>query len=46
MYLNVNDMKNYYVYESPRVEIVEMETEQALLSASFTGEGINEWEEM
>ena len=33
-------------YVSPDVEIMEMETEQAVLSASLTGEGINEWEEM
>lgn len=39
-------MKNEYVYESPHLEIVEIETEQVVLSASFTGEGINEWEEM
>jgi hypothetical protein len=39
-------MKKEDVYESPLLEIVEIETEQAVLSASFTGEGINEWEEM
>ena len=39
-------MKKENVYESPRLEIVEIEIEQAVLSASFTGEGINEWEEM
>lgn len=39
-------MKNENVYESPRLEIVEIETEQAVLSASFVGEDINEWEEM
>ena len=33
-------------YESPEMEIMEMETEQAVLSASLTGEGINEWEDM
>ena len=33
-------------YESPEMEIMEMETEQVVLSASLTGEGINEWEEM
>ena len=33
-------------YESPEMEIMEMETEQAVLSASLTGEGITEWEEM
>lgn len=39
-------MRKEDVYESPLLEIVEIETEQAVLSASFTGEGINEWEEM
>lgn len=39
-------MKKEDVYESPLLEIVGIETEQAVLSASFTGEGINEWEEM
>lgn len=33
-------------YESPGMEIMEMETEQAVLSASLKGEGINEWEDM
>lgn len=39
-------MKKENVYESPRLEIVEIEVEQAVLSASFVGEDINEWEEM
>jgi len=34
------------IYESPKLETVEMCTEQAILSASLTGEGINEWEDM
>ena len=33
-------------YESPAIEVIEMEVEQAVLSGSFTGEGINEWEDM
>jgi len=33
-------------YESPAIEIIEMEVGQAVLSGSFTGEGINEWEDM
>lgn len=33
-------------YESPKVEIVEMHIVQAVLSSSFTGENINEWEDM
>jgi len=33
-------------YESPKMEIVEIQVEQALLSASLTGEGINDWEDM
>lgn len=33
-------------YESPEMEIMEMRTEQSVLSASLTGEGINEWEDM
>lgn len=33
-------------YESPEMEILEMEIGQAVLSGSFTGEGINEWKEM
>lgn len=42
----MNKMKTGNVYESPQLDIVEIETEQAVLSASFTGEGINEWEDM
>ena len=33
-------------YESAQMDIVEMQTEQALLSSSFTGEGIGGWEDM
>ena len=39
-------MKKNNEYESPVAETVEMETEGAVLMASFTGENINEWEEM
>lgn len=34
------------IYESPRIEVMEMEIEQPLLTGSFTGEDINEWEDM
>lgn len=33
-------------YRSPEVEIIEMQAEQAILSSSFTGEDINDWEDM
>ena len=33
-------------YESPAIEILELEVEQTVMSGSFTGENINEWEEM
>lgn len=33
-------------YVSPAIEIIEMESEQPVLASSFTGEDINEWEEM
>ena len=39
-------MKTENIYEAPKMEIIEMKTEQAVLSASLTGEGINEWEDM
>lgn len=39
-------MKKNKEYESPVAETVEMETGGAVLMASFTGENINEWEEM
>ena len=32
-------------YESPRAEIMTLELDQAILSTSFTGEGINDWED-
>jgi len=35
-----------YRYESPAMDILEIELEQAVLISSFTGEGINEWEDM
>lgn len=34
------------IYESPMIEVMEMEIEQPLLTGSFTGEDINEWEDM
>ena len=33
-------------YEVPRIEIYAIEVDQAILTTSFTGEGINEWEDM
>lgn len=33
-------------YESPAVEILKMQLEQAVLTSSFTGEDIYEWEDM
>lgn len=33
-------------YESPEIEIIKMLVEQAVLSSSFTGEDIYDWEEM
>lgn len=33
-------------YESPSVEILKVETDQAILTGSFIGEDINEWEDM
>ena len=33
-------------YESPKIEIIEILVEQAVLSSSFTGEDIYEWEDM
>lgn len=33
-------------YESPAVKILEITAEQAIMVASFTGEGISEWEDM
>ncbi len=39
-------MKTVNGYESPEMEVVEIRPEQALLSASFTGENINDWEDM
>ena len=44
---NIMNMKMEDVrYESPQIEILRMEVAQTILTASFTGEGINEWEEM
>jgi hypothetical protein len=33
-------------YESPAIEIIKMHVEQVILASSFTGEDINEWEDM
>lgn len=33
-------------YESPAIEILELKVEQTVMSGSFTGENINEWEDM
>ena len=33
-------------YQSPSVEIIKVEVAQPILTASFTGEDINEWEDM
>lgn len=33
-------------YESPSVEILKVEIDQAILTSSFVGENINEWEDM
>ena len=33
-------------YESPAIEIVKIELNQAVLVGSFTGENIKEWEDM
>lgn len=39
-------METKKVYESPRSEIVKMETEQVVLVTSLTGESISGWENM
>lgn len=33
-------------YKSPQVEILKMVVAQTILTSSFTGEGINEWQDM
>lgn len=33
-------------YESPSVEIISVAIDQPVLTGSFTGEDINEWEDM
>lgn len=33
-------------YKSPQVEIFKMVVAQTILTGSFTGEGINDWEDM
>lgn len=39
-------MKTENVYESPSMEIIGLNAEQAVFSTSLTGEGINDWEDM
>jgi len=39
-------METGNIYETPKTEVMEIQTEQAVLSASLTGEGVNEWENM
>ena len=39
-------MNTVNVYESPQVEIVEMTPGQSVLISSFSGEDINDWEEL
>lgn len=39
-------MKKNNEYESPVAEIMEMESGGAVLMASFTGENINDWEDI
>ena len=39
-------MKVEKIYESPKAEIVEISTEQAIFAPSFYGEDIEEWEDM
>ena len=39
-------METWKIYETPKTEVMEMQTEQAVLSDSLTGEGVNEWENM
>lgn len=33
-------------YETPAIGILMFEAEQTIMTTSFTGEGINEWEDM
>lgn len=33
-------------YESPSAEIINVVVDQPILTSSFTGENINEWEDM
>lgn len=39
-------MKTENKYVSPKIQVVQMNTEQMLLITSITGEGIYEWEDM
>jgi hypothetical protein len=34
------------IYVSPMIEIIKIEAEQSIFSSSYTGEDINEWEDM
>ena len=47
---NINVLKGKNMenekYESPYVEIIKVEVDQPILTSSFTGEDINEWEDM
>jgi hypothetical protein len=43
--LKGNNMENEK-YESPYVEIIKVVVDQPILTASFIGEDINEWEDM
>ena len=43
--LNGKNMENEK-YESPSVEIINVVVDQPILTSSFTGEDINEWEDM
>lgn len=40
--MNMNERR----YESPEIEILTVEVDQAILASSFTGESINGWEDM
>lgn len=48
--LNYNELKDKIMknvkYESPSVEIINLVVDQPILTSSFAGEDINEWEDM
>ena len=44
--LIINENMQTDRYESPTIEILKMQAEQAIFVTSLTGEGINEWEDM